>query len=927
MAVASSGKVSSRQLLTRIQEQDQLIASYEKKLSDLVRAYKTLSKERDTLADSLRVLTETRETVSTPAASSSSGSSKRPNSTPDVAKDAEQTASEGSASATPANSEQQLISLKSVVASLTEEKRKMETTFVADRKKLVSEKTRLEMDLKNKEEELKMEKTKRKKEIEDSMAQVKHLQTALTEKRSAKLRSIELPAKERLEEAQAVQAEALRREQERAAHAEAMRKQTEERLSALESEMGTLSKIVGEYERQREVDSATITRLRSDLRNLSLSSSSPGKEQRGIKSEQIADHSQCYLEIERLKMELERYEHLSSASSSMLDIVDQDSQMGSRKNSRSGFASDLSPLPSPGPGGGQADLMMGDENPLQKSLASAERRVKVLNRQIAQMEREYKDTIAFLQENLQEQKRSQKATVALLEAECKRKVAVLEEQLALQRDQTLSLLAEKERENGASTPGTVDNTGGESGVRHSPDQRQGSPTGESHMLFYAEEIALKNQQISILRREKGDAERRVRELEFSHSAQVEEMKLELERERERSTRLQNSISQEGATLQYLRNILASFLASESGTGRRQHMSNDDDDKRSYYKRDFQQILSLSNVTKWSLTGNHHALLIVAATANAGSEGDPQPSSTLETIYYGLYKEQSGKAVQISGGKRWLKKDVQRCCYFVEPSSQEEETSRKRRKLNEGSMDILERNSCLSGIRIKVVACGKDHFLLLTSTEAHVFSWGMGSRGQLGHGPPLCCEAEPRRIEWFDGMPGTRIVDVSCGGWHSLALTSSGDLYAWGWNESGQLGLGGTVNVEAVPSLVSFNEAGHVDEEPFVFMAVCGARHSAALVKAGKEDEDGVEVQLFTWGWDRYGQLGKTHPTLTAPETLRSSSPGTDGEVLDDEPIETLVRSESITLPKRTQLPSLVDRHGKNIVVHAFGWNTYVSVIS
>ena len=37
------------------------------------------------------------------------------------------------------------------------------------------------------------------------------------------------------------------------------------------------------------------------------------------------------------------------------------------------------------------------------------------------------------------------------------------------------------------------------------------------------------------------------------------------------------------------------------------------------------------------------------------------------------------------------------------------------------------------------------------------------------------------------LPG-RIVAIAAGD-HSLALTDTGTLYAWGWNEFGQLGLG------------------------------------------------------------------------------------------------------------------------------------------
>lgn len=107
-----------------------------------------------------------------------------------------------------------------------------------------------------------------------------------------------------------------------------------------------------------------------------------------------------------------------------------------------------------------------------------------------------------------------------------------------------------------------------------------------------------------------------------------------------------------------------------------------------------------------------------------------------------------------------------------------------------------------------VACGKEHFIALTN-EGKVYSWGSGrsvklinpsfylkmshypficcsllSRGQLGHGS-IESNEYPQEIEVLGGI---NIVQIACGGWHSCALSESGDVYIWGWNESGQLGL-------------------------------------------------------------------------------------------------------------------------------------------
>ena len=83
--------------------------------------------------------------------------------------------------------------------------------------------------------------------------------------------------------------------------------------------------------------------------------------------------------------------------------------------------------------------------------------------------------------------------------------------------------------------------------------------------------------------------------------------------------------------------------------------------------------------------------------------------------------------------------------------------------------------------VRQVVCGKEHCMLLTE-HGQVYTWGGGSRGQLGHGT-LTSEETPRLVLALDGL---RIIKIAAGGWHSAAISESHDLYMFGWNESGQL---------------------------------------------------------------------------------------------------------------------------------------------
>lgn len=84
------------------------------------------------------------------------------------------------------------------------------------------------------------------------------------------------------------------------------------------------------------------------------------------------------------------------------------------------------------------------------------------------------------------------------------------------------------------------------------------------------------------------------------------------------------------------------------------------------------------------------------------------------------------------------------------------------------------------VKVDEVSCGKEHVLLLNKMSGCMLSFGLGSRGQLGHGR-VDPETTPQIIE---ALAGICIKEIAAGGWHSLALSDIGDIYAWGWNNQG-----------------------------------------------------------------------------------------------------------------------------------------------
>ncbi|CAL2028106.1 unnamed protein product [Caenorhabditis brenneri] len=83
----------------------------------------------------------------------------------------------------------------------------------------------------------------------------------------------------------------------------------------------------------------------------------------------------------------------------------------------------------------------------------------------------------------------------------------------------------------------------------------------------------------------------------------------------------------------------------------------------------------------------------------------------------------------------------------------------------------------------VDAKGGHDFLMFLDSTGNLFSMGTGTRGELGVGL-IRHVAEPVHIEQLAGIP---IKKIACGGWHTVALTTGGDVYVWGWNRNGQLG--------------------------------------------------------------------------------------------------------------------------------------------
>ena len=92
---------------------------------------------------------------------------------------------------------------------------------------------------------------------------------------------------------------------------------------------------------------------------------------------------------------------------------------------------------------------------------------------------------------------------------------------------------------------------------------------------------------------------------------------------------------------------------------------------------------------------------------------------------------------------------------------------------------------LVGKRVVQVSCDYFCTAAITST-GELFTYGNGDSGNLGHGDGLGIEWMPRRVE---ALARNRVVQVSCGGDITAAVTSTGELFNFGYGGDGQLGHG------------------------------------------------------------------------------------------------------------------------------------------
>ncbi len=159
---------------------------------------------------------------------------------------------------------------------------------------------------------------------------------------------------------------------------------------------------------------------------------------------------------------------------------------------------------------------------------------------------------------------------------------------------------------------------------------------------------------------------------------------------------------------------------------------------------------------------------------------------------------------------------------------------------------VDSSGALAGKTVIAISAGPFHNLALCS-DGSVVAWGYNNHGQLGDETKKS-SLVPVVVKKNGALAGKTVIAVSAGAYHSFALCTDGSIAAWGYNDEGELGNGGTTG-----SLQPVAVGGILTGKVVTSMAA-GQYHAIALCTDGT---------VATWGYNHDGQLG-TGGTANAP---------------------------------------------------------------
>ncbi len=139
----------------------------------------------------------------------------------------------------------------------------------------------------------------------------------------------------------------------------------------------------------------------------------------------------------------------------------------------------------------------------------------------------------------------------------------------------------------------------------------------------------------------------------------------------------------------------------------------------------------------------------------------------------------------------------------------------------------------------VSVTGDDDTQFAMDAVGNVYAWGRNSSGQLGLGTTtdVCSPTK---------MAGHHFLEISTGAGTTFGLDINKKLWAWGNGSSGRLGTGTNVTAQSTPVQVAASSK---------FVAVATSGPTAYAIDSN--------LKLWSWGQNTSGQLGRGNTTSTS----------------------------------------------------------------
>ncbi len=166
-----------------------------------------------------------------------------------------------------------------------------------------------------------------------------------------------------------------------------------------------------------------------------------------------------------------------------------------------------------------------------------------------------------------------------------------------------------------------------------------------------------------------------------------------------------------------------------------------------------------------------------------------------------------------------------------------------------------------------VSAGFNHSIAL-STSGDVYTWGKNTYGQLGNGTTIDKTTPDKITQFFHLQSDEVITDIISGDEFSIAITSNNRIFTWGYNWHGQLG-DGTKDNSNLPLDITDNFDFQSDES---IDKIVATYHSILLTSKGR---------VFAWGNNMHGELGDgTNESKTTPVEITQNFNLQSGEVIE-----------------------------------------------